>query len=264
MTEFEVRRVVVACASAADTGMTTADAAALASRWRVALYGIYFEDENLYRAAELAIAPHIGLTATQPAAALSGADVKEMFERHARDMHRSLEDAARRYRLAWSFGTLRGTSVTTLPVAVGDLLIVDAGSRPFSGGWRPRSTWLSAIADIGTTVLVRRGHAGRDIAIVAPSDAAASEHLIEVAMAVTPEDASLVIFTAPEVRPWIEKLQSATGRKIRVEPRPAEVQGVVARLRHLAPGLIAIDATENPAVRHALLEGTRGDLLIVT
>ena len=264
MTEFEIKRVIVTCAAAADIGIATADAAALASRWGVSLHGIYFEDENLYRAAELEIAPHIGLTAAPTPQALTGAVLKEMLERHARDMRRAVEAAAERHRLAWSFRTLRAPSVRALPVMAGDIVIVDAGMRPFSSGWRPRSPWLSAIVDMGITVLLRRGHSGHGVAVVAPPDRAAAGRLVRAVRALIPEEPSIVVLaTPPEVGAQIEELQLAAAQKFGIERRSLETPSIVARLNQLDPGLIVVGAEESSAVQRALIEGTRGDLLIV-
>ena len=59
MTEFAIKRVIVACDAAADMQLAAAAAAALAARKGAALHGIFFEDENLHRLAHLEIAAHV-------------------------------------------------------------------------------------------------------------------------------------------------------------------------------------------------------------
>ena len=158
MKEFEIKRIVVACDAAADARLAAELAAALASRHGAELHGIFFDDENLHRIAELDVAAHVGFSPSQDAPPLTGAAVQQIQQMRSRGMRRAVEAAAAQRWLAWSFDTMRTLPTEDLPVGEGDMLILEAGTRPFSGGWRPRSPWLSTVIEADNTVLLHRGH----------------------------------------------------------------------------------------------------------
>lgn len=264
MTEFDIKRVVVACDSAADMVSAMTAAAVLASRHGAPLHGIFFEDENLYRVTELEIAAHVGLSPAYATRALTGTVLKEMLEIRSLGMRRAIKAAAEQQRLTWSFGTTRALSAHALPISDGDMLVVDAGTRPFSGGWRPRSPWLSAVLACDNTVLLRRGQAGHGVAVLAPDEPQECERLIRTTLVLTEQKGATVVLTAsPDVRSQIEQFQPADAPPFRFEPRPAEISDVVARLRQLDPNLVVVGVGESLPIKNALVEGTSSDLLFV-
>lgn len=264
MTGFDIKRVIITCDAAADMPLATAAAAMLASQHGAALHGIFFEDENLYRVAELEIAAHIGLSPTHATPALTAAALKERLEIQSLGMRRAIEAAAAQHRLPWSFGTLRAPSANAVPIAEGDMLVVDMGTKPFSSGWRPRSPWLSAVIETGNTVLLRRGYAGHGVVVVAPDDPEACDRLLRAAGALSQREATIVVLTGnSDIRAHIERSRLPGAPSFRFEQRSDEVSGLVARLRQIDPNLVVVSADEDVLTRRALAAGTSSDLLIV-
>lgn len=260
MTKFELRRVVIACDAAADVQLATAAAAALAARHGATLHGVFFDDENLHRLAQLEIAAHIGLTADMPLPA-SGPALKEILHMRGSMMRRALEAAAAPHQLFWSFD--QAISPDSLRAKEGDILIIEAARRPFSGRWRPRSPWLSTMARNAETLLLRRGREGRVTVVVTPRDAATCEHLVSAVFAFVERDWVVVfVSAAAQIRDLAERRAEST-QKLKFEPRSDEIAAVISRLAQLDPNLLVVSAEEDMTVRDALADATSCDLLIV-
>jgi hypothetical protein len=261
VTSFEIKRVVVACDAAADMQVATAAAAALAARQGAALRGIFFEDANLRRICQLEIAAHVGLSGDSTVAAATGPGLEEILDMRGSTMRRALETAAARHRLSWSFDRARSTD--SLPASEGDILIIEAARRPFSGRWRPRSPWLSTVARTANTLLLRRGHEGRVAVVITPRDAASCERLVSAAFAFA-EGESTVVFmsSATQIRDLAER-GVTRGQRLVFEPRSDEVTAVLSRLAQLDPNLLVVSAEESMTVRNALADATSCDLLVV-
>ena len=266
MSELEIRRVVIACDAAADIRLAVDEAAAFAAQWRALLHGIYFEDENLYRLAELDVARHVTLSAANEPGAAAGETLKQMLPAFAAGMKRALESAAVQHRLRWSFGIQRVLpSAPVFREIAGDILIVEAGVRPFSGAWRPRSRWQSNALDAQGTVLLKRRRGGRRGAVtVVPRDPAAYERLLSAAFTMAaPEDEVVILSPDRRVEGSAERLAANRNHKFRVEPLPGDIDELLKHVATLDPSLLVLSATEAEPALRALAEGTQCDLLLV-
>jgi hypothetical protein len=260
VTKFELKRVVIACDAAADVGLATAAAAALAARHGATLHGIFFDDENLHRLAQLEIAAHIGLAADMPLPA-SGLALKEILHMRASTMRRALELAAAPHQLFWSFD--QAMSPDSLRAKEGDILIIETARRPFSGRWRPRSPWLSTMARNAETLLLRRGREGRVTVVVTPRDAAICEQLVSAVFAFAERDGAVVfVSSAARIQDLAER-GAESAQRLMFEPRSDEIAITLSRLAQLDPNLLVVSAEEDIAVRDALADATSCDLLIV-
>ncbi len=261
MTEFEIKRVVIACDAAADVQLAAAAAAALAARHGAPLYGIFFEDENLHRLAQLEIAAHIGLAADIPLPAAPGDVLNDILHMRGGTMRRALETAAARHHLSWSFD--RVLSTESLPASEGDVLVIEAARRPFSGRWRPRSRLLSSMVGNANTFLLRRGREGRVTVVMTPRDAATCEHLVSAVLAFAERDQTVVFMSsATQIRDLAQR-SAEYAHKLMFEPRPDEIADILLRLAQLDPNLLVVSAEENMKVRNALADATSCDLLVV-
>lgn len=260
MTKFELKRVVIACDAAADVQLATAAAAALAARHGATLHGISFDDENLHRLAQLEIAAHIGLTADMPLPA-SGPALKEILHMRGSTMRRALEAAAAPHQLFWSFD--QAMSPASLPAREGDILIIEAARRPFSGRWRPRSPWLSTMGRSAKTLLLRRGREGRVTVVVTPPDAATCEHLVSAVFAFVERDWAVVFMSSVAQIRDLAQRGAESAQKLMFEPRSDEIAIILSRLAQLDPNLLVVSAEEDVTVRNALADATSCDLLIV-
>jgi hypothetical protein len=265
MARIEFRRVVIACDAATDMRRAVGEAAALAAEWRAELAGLFVEDENLYRLAELDIVRHVGVSAAQfdpPAAEM----LREMLPAYAAMMRRALSAAALQHRLAWSFDTRRLVPSAEMFREIRcDMLILDAGARPFSGDWRPRSIWQAiALAAARTVLLKRRRSGGRGTVIVPPHGSADAARLIGMAFALTPPNAGIVILSGDRaIVDAAERAADDGNRAYRLEAAPPSLEGTLDRLAELDPALLVLSAGEAAETLRALAEGTRSDLLLV-
>jgi hypothetical protein len=128
---------------AIDTGSLTAPAleaaAALASRMQAELTALFVEDERLLKLATLPFAHEIGF----PSAKLQRiglADMEKAFRVQAEQLRRALEEAARRFTLAWTLEVIRGEILAASLAKTGpaDLLVLGRGRLgSFALGERP-------------------------------------------------------------------------------------------------------------------------------
>jgi hypothetical protein len=194
VTEFEIKRVVIACDAAADVQLAAAAAAALAARQGAALHGVFFEDDNLHRLAQLEIAAHVGLAADVPLPAAPGDVLNDILRMRGGTMRRALQTAAARHHLSWSFD--RVLSTESLPASEGDVLMIEAARRPFSGQWRPRSRLLTSMVRNPNTFLLRRGREGRVTVVMTPCDPATCERLVGAVFAFAEGDQTVVFMSS--------------------------------------------------------------------
>lgn len=125
-------RILVALDSSAEAETAIEAAAALASELRAEVLGLFIENADLFRLAELPFAAEIGFG---PAAVrrLDRETLQRNLSAQADDARRALADAAQRLRLPWSFQVARGQSVPLALAAAGELdllMIRFAGRAP--------------------------------------------------------------------------------------------------------------------------------------
>ncbi|HYB09068.1 MAG TPA: hypothetical protein VEJ16_05305 [Alphaproteobacteria bacterium] len=272
MTEHTIRRIVFACDAASDIQGAVEGAAALASRWRAALHGVFLQDENLYRLASLPF----GRQVTLSSAVTEDFNVDELEKITSTlesAMRRTLADAAAKRGLEWSFGVVRDfPTAAALTDIEGDILVVQGTTRPFSGAWRLRSPWESLPEDYGRAILIRREHgslAGPVVLLLGNGND--TERILRVSFAMTEPDDAVVILVREEessrlerVRQITESLESAHRRKVRLEASPTEPARVLHRIERLKPSLLIIDSggLERRNV-HELITGSHCDVFLV-
>ncbi|MGO8915499.1 MAG: hypothetical protein ACLQJR_06290 [Stellaceae bacterium] len=177
MNELEIKRVVIACDAQGDIDIAVREAAVLAARWQVPLHGVFLKDENLLRLAELPFSRQVSLSAPELSGAFELDELQSLLSALAAAMRRAIEGAAKREGVDWSFTELRNLpSAASGAVAEGDILVIDAGVRPFSGSWRLRSPWEGAAGDLGAMVLLRRNEGGQRPCIVFVLEGSAVDH----------------------------------------------------------------------------------------
>lgn len=272
MNELKVRRIVIACDAACDIRVAVGEAAALAGRWNAALHGIFLEDENLYRLAALPFGRQATLS---PAVSesFSGPDLEKLSSALGAAMRQALAEAAALRGLEWSFGVIRDLpSVAALAGIEADILVVDAATRPFSGSWRPRSSWDALTEEYAGTILIRREtRTRRGTVLVLLDERAGHERALAAGLVMAdPEDKIAVLVRdgsqsdIDSVKQIAERLAAPLRRNIRSEAAPVDMSALLRQLDRIKPALIVLDGGD--ADRHAihdLLAGTRCDVLLV-
>lgn len=274
MNEPEIKRVVIACNAQGDIDIAVRGAAALAARWRVPLHGVFLGDENLLRLAELPFSRHVSLSAPELSGAFEVDQLQSLLSALAASMRRAIEAAATQEGVDWSFAELRELpSAASGAVAEGDILVIDAGVRPFSGSWRPRSLWEGAAGDLGALVLLHRNERGGGPCIALVLDASAGDHeriLRAVRAFASAQDQVHVLALgdlAADVglrESLLPQFELAGLPKVSLEHPPLDLAAVRKRIARLKPRLVAIEtaALEHEEVK-ALVADTGCDLLLV-
>jgi hypothetical protein len=272
MTEFTVRRIVIACDAACDIRLAVEEGAALAVRWKAAaLHGVFLEDVNLFRLAGLPFGRQTTLSSAV-SESLRAADLEELSSVLSAAMRRELAQAAAQRGLEWSFGVVRDLpSVAALAGIEGDILVVHSVTRAFSGSWRPRSFWDMLPEDHARTILIRRRSqrgAGTVLTLLGKHDDRESILLSGFVMA-GPEDEVVVLLQdgSPSDLEAVQRIAASLAmerRKIRWEATPADMPTLLRQIERLEPALIVIDAGQtDPDVVRDLLARTGCDVLLV-
>ena len=155
--EFRLRRILVALDAESSTPDSLEAAAEIAGRLRAELIGLFVEDVNLLRSAELPFVRQLSLSA----ATSEDFDTTTM-ERELRSLamqtRRMFEAAARRQKIAHSFRVVRGQVTHEVEAASeeADLVILEGTSRPLSRFVRLGSSARAVARGSTRSVLVLR------------------------------------------------------------------------------------------------------------
>ena len=270
MSEFGIRRVVIACDVQDEIETAVREAAALAARWGVPMHGVFLQNENLRRLAELPFGRPVSLSSPGATPEFGTGELEALFSAFGAGMRRALAEAAEAAGLVWSFAELRDVpSAASDALGEGDLLVVEAQGGVHAGAWRPRSPWESVAHDLGGIVLLRRGAAGGRRGVVLVLSAACGDHArsFEAARALAQprDEIALITVAAPEA-----------GADAALEPalaagiRPATIKQangiaeITARIITLDPRLIVIEtAALSGEALQTLIAETRCDLLLL-
>lgn len=273
MSESGIKRVIIACGADGDIDIAVRSAAALAARWQVPLHGLFFKDENLLRLAMLPFSRQVSLSTPELSGAVEMEELQALLSVLAASMRRAIETAATEEGVDWSFAELHDLSSAASDTLVeGDILVIDAGGRPFSGSWRPRSLWEGIAGDLGTMVLLRRneGDVRSSIAVVLDSSGVDHEKLLLAVHALTdPKDRLhvLALDGAADAgfREALRRQCALAGlTKVSIEPPSPDLVEACKRIAQLKPRLVAIEtgALEQEEMQ-TFIANTRCDLLLV-
>lgn len=272
MIEPDIRRVVIACDAQGNFDVVAREAAILAARWRVPLHGIFLRDENLLRLAGLPFTREVSLSAPEVSGPLEVDELQQLLSVLAASMRRTIEGAAKREGIDWSFAELRDLpSAASSAAAEGDILVIDAGTRPFSGSWRPRSPWEDTAGDLGAIVLLRRNKGGERpcIAIVLDGSIADHERTLGTARALTtPEDQVHVLTLGGTVAGFpgapVDQVELTGLPEVSAERPCRDLTDVLNDINRLNPRLVVIETStlEQEDVQ-TFVAATRCDMLLI-
>ncbi|HXP30884.1 MAG TPA: hypothetical protein VN832_07325 [Stellaceae bacterium] len=242
MTELTIRRVVVACDVSCDVRLTMNAAAELAQRLGAAVHGVFLEDGGLRRLTELPFGRQVSLSAADIAEPLmSGLELANMLEAFGTAARQALAAAADKRRLDWSFALAQDVLE---PLGPGDLLVIEASARAFSGAWRPHSRWEGREQELGDVVLFRRGGTeGSGIVLALSGDETLDQRLLSAVL--TLGDPAEEIVIAP-----LEGGSSAQGATTRALDR---LQSLGRRARIGALSLQDAEWLQGPGAPHPRL-----------
>lgn len=155
-TEIVFRRIVVAVDSPATAETVLEAAADLARRLEAELEGLFVEDENLLRLAELNVGRAFSAL-TGRETALDAAAMELLFRGEAARIRSALEAHAGRAKLRHHFRIVRGMVERTFGEAsAGDLLVLSLAGRTVGARVGPHHAVLSALSTVRNAVLLMR------------------------------------------------------------------------------------------------------------
>jgi len=271
MSEAPFRRVVVLCDASCDIRLAVSDAAALAARWGAALHGVFLEDENLHRLAELPFSQQVSLSHPGLSEALSGVEMTRLVSALSAGMRRALAEAAGARGVEWSFDTTRSTlAAASVETEAGDVIVLEGTKRAFSGTWRPHERIETTSAACSGTVLIRgRRTGGSGIVVLLPEQAAGGDKVLAAGAAVAGGSDAVVIAGSPAAladaaSSIARSFPSKGAGSVRTLALPADLPAALRAIESLDPAVIVIEPTPDcqPTI-DALMERARADVLLV-
>lgn len=236
------RRITVALrGGSADAGLL-GSAARLAQEIYADLSGVFLEDIDLLRLAELPLAMEI-CTSTGVRRPVDVADLSRRLASQAAAAEKALARAAEGAGIVWSFRVSRGVVAALLKQATAEAditLVASAGSAP----WRPGGT---AFALAG----LRHGERAPITVVFDPSEPA--RRTLEVGLRLASvEQRPLAVILVPEAAPSGQRLREDAEAILRGRPArfrtlgPPRADELARAVREQAAAMLALPAVDTP------------------
>lgn len=150
----EIRRILIALDASPASQAALELAAELAARHQAELIGIYVEDINLLRSAEIPITSEVGVYSAI-SRQVDSRHMQSELKAHARRVEQLLSAIAQKTNLRWSFRSVRGLIHRELINAAEETDLIILGKRGWSEGVQIGSTarTLAALAPVHSLIL---------------------------------------------------------------------------------------------------------------
>lgn len=271
--EHRPRRILVALDASSHSHAALAAAVALAGRLHSEVQGIFVEDVNLLRLAELPFAREVryGLSSARP---VQGEEVLRGLRARAAVLRRELEEVAEQNKVSSTFRVVRGTVAGELIAAAleADVLALGRMGHSLSRRARLGSTARAAIARAASAVLLVQPEVEAGPVLVLYDGSAGGERALTLAADVSDEGGELRVLV------WGPDEASAFARR-QLAAHLLEARDSQAQFQHLAGGsprrvlawvnkqhgsLLIVPAAEWPADALAtLLDDAQPHLLLI-
>jgi nucleotide-binding universal stress UspA family protein len=258
-----IRRILVALDASPHSEAALEAAAALAARFQAELYGLFVEDVNLLRLAELPFTREVGIfSATQRE--LRTEEVERHLRIQAREVRRTLTVVAEREQVRWSFRVSRGAIAPELRAAAEevDLLILGKAGRSVTRRGQLGSTAraLSLEAPSLTLLLQEGACLGLPVMVVYDGSPLARKALSMGAVLAEEEGGPVTVIVADGVEE-VQRIQDEAAAQLREEEVKARYRTLtrssVSRLAHMVHiegcGLLVLPAKSDILEDEALL-----------
>lgn len=267
------RRIVVALDASAHSVAALEVAARLARTLEAELVGIYVEDLELVRVAQLPFALEIDFFSGRPRR-IRSRGIERQLAHHAGRAREALRRVAERLELRWSFHTVRGRPAVELGGFAAETDLVTLGTRGRSMGRGLGSTTRALVGRAGMALMIveRGARAGKAVHVL-HDGAPVSDEAVLVAAALQPAgERRLVVLTAedPEaVRSGVAGRLEEAGLSAELRVRPLDARDPRAIARAMSEGgasvLVAPRSAVGPegAALPALLRYGRRPVLVV-
>lgn len=258
--ERVIRRILVALDTSPHSEAALETAVQFAAAFDAELRGLFVEDTDLLRLAELPIAQEVHSFA-QPARAMSTQRISRQLKRQAEQARRALERAARRGDVEYTFTVDRGRVSTKLleAAAEADLIMLGKASAARCSRRKLGTTARKVIQNASAAVLVLREALRRDASLIVYYDGTSSaETALRLAAALAYREENhrpLTVLLPPDHADEAQRLRTAFteqyGRDVsgRLHVRPL-TRIEAARLATVTHGkgqcLVVLPATAPP------------------
>lgn len=244
-----IERIVVPLDAASEHRIAIETAARLAARAKAKLHGVFVEDQDLLRLANLPFARQF--TLGSGAERLTTEQITLHLHVAAERARQELFAAAAVHGVTASFEIVRGASESALTGASRhDLVVAGALTRPIAGHFRVECRWWSSIeATSGPFLLARHAWRADGAVVLLLRDlSAASARLLEAAAQIAETaDRMLTVICPPalagaEFEAWIAGRLAGHPGRLQVEIEPPEPAALHQRISELDCRCLAVAA----------------------
>jgi nucleotide-binding universal stress UspA family protein len=243
----EIERIVVALDATSENRTAIATAARLAARWKAHLHGVFVEDDDLIRLANLPFARQVTLGFGVETLNLQQAQ-RQMRAFAERGRH-ELAAAARRHGVEWSFEIVSDAATSRIGAAeTTDFLVCGITTRPIGGHFRVECRWWSVV-EPGTSSFLMAHHDRHDggVAVLLHDRDATAERLVAVAaqLAEAHGDRLAVICTpelasSPGFKTWLDDCLAGQAVKAELDLAPEDPAALIRRIVELDCQIVAL------------------------
>lgn len=203
----EIRRILIALDASPASRAALDLAADLAIRYQAELIGIYVEDINLLRTAEIPFTKEVGFYSAS-SRQINTSHLERELRAHARRVEQMLSSIAQRANLRWSFRSSRGVIPGELMSAAADTDLIILGKTGWSGRNQMGSTAkeVAIRAPIQSLILMHKVRPGAPVMVVYDGSAA-SKNALKAAHRITNPESKLIVLILAETKAEAEQLQ---------------------------------------------------------
>jgi nucleotide-binding universal stress UspA family protein len=245
-----IERVVVTLDAASENQTAIDTAVRVAARTGMPLHGLFVEDQDLFRLADLPFARQV--TIGRGAEPLSAENIALQLRVEAERARHELASAAKRRQVECTFEIARGTTELRIAGASErELMITGGSSRPIAGHFRVEHRWWSSVESPAGPFLLARSlwtAPGSVVILLRDRDAASARLFDTAAQIAAATDSTLAVLCAPQlagtagVEQWIAERAATHPVRVQVEVAPPEPAALRERLDQLDCRLVALDA----------------------
>lgn len=260
--DLVVRRILVALDASPHSAAALEAAAELASRLQAEVLGVYVEDVNLLRLAELPFTEEVCLPTTARRH-LGIREIERQFRAQAVRMRRTLARHAERAHVRWSFQVTRGVISTELLTAAGevDLITLGRAGRSFGeSGLGSTARVVCAEAPCLTLIIQQGEHLSLPVMVVYDGSPLAQKALTAATSLVRGLDSHLIVFLLAATAERAETLKAQVSQWLRDRDLMARYRVLtqssvprLARLTQMERGGTLVVPAESPLLRCEVL-----------
>jgi nucleotide-binding universal stress UspA family protein len=203
----EIRRILIALDASPASQAALDLAAELAIRYQAELIGVFVEDINLLRSADIPFTEEVG-TYSATSRQIDSSHIERELKAHARRVEQLLSSIARKANLRWSFRSSRGLVPSELMAAASDSDLIILGKTGWSGRNQIGSTAREVAVEspIQSLILMHKVRPGTPVMVLYDGSDGSRNALIAARRIIHPESTLTVLINA-EGREAAQKME---------------------------------------------------------